>query len=45
MAILLIGGCKVGNDDWYSENVPKAEAIFTEHLEELKKEAADGKSP
>ena len=37
-ALLLIGGDKTGNERWYSENVPKAERIFAEHLKELKQE-------
>lgn len=42
-AILLIGGDKNGNPGWYDEFVPKADAIFDKHLEELKKEGPDGK--
>ena len=34
-AMLLIGGDKTGNDRWYQEYVPKAEAIFTQHLKEI----------
>lgn len=41
-AILLIGGDKNGNAGWYDEFVPKADAIFDKHLEELKEER-DGK--
>ncbi len=37
-AILLIGGDKTGNDRWYDENVPIADRLYGEHLEELKKE-------
>ena len=37
-ALLLIGGDKTGNDRWYIENVPKAEHIFEEHLNEIKLE-------
>ena len=37
-AILLLGGEKTGNDDWYEEFVPKADALYDEHLEELKRE-------
>jgi len=34
-AILLIGGDKTGNDRWYAEYVPQADAIYTRHLEVL----------
>lgn len=37
-AILLIGGDKTGNDRWYIENVPVADDLYDEHLEELRKE-------
>jgi hypothetical protein len=37
-AILLIGGDKTGNDRWYAENVPIADALYDEHIETLKKE-------
>lgn len=37
-AILLLGGDKTGNDRWYEVNVPKADALYDVHLEELKKE-------
>lgn len=36
--ILLIGGDKTGNDRWYAENVPIADRLYDEHLEELKRE-------
>ena len=38
MAILLIGGDKTGKDEWYDENVPIADKLYDEHIEELKKE-------
>jgi hypothetical protein len=34
-ALLLIGGNKVGDDRFYEEMVPRADALFDEHLEEL----------
>ncbi len=34
-AILLIGGDKTGNDRWYEEYVPRADAIYDKHLQEL----------
>ncbi|MUH01464.1 type II toxin-antitoxin system RelE/ParE family toxin [Scytonema sp. UIC 10036] len=37
-AILLLGGNKGGEDSWYEENVPKADKLYDEHLEELKTE-------
>ena len=37
-AILLIGGCKAGDDRWYDEYVPVADRLYDEHLEALKKE-------
>lgn len=38
VAILLIGGDKTGNDRWYEEYVPRADRIYDEHLQELKRE-------
>lgn len=38
VSILLIGGNKTGNDDWYLANVPIADQLYSEHLAELKKE-------
>ncbi|AOY95478.1 addiction module toxin RelE [Cupriavidus sp. USMAA2-4] len=37
-AILLLGGDKTGNDRWYDENVPRADALYDAHLAELKQE-------
>ncbi len=34
-AMLLIGGDKTGNPDWYEEFVPKADKIYAQHLEEI----------
>lgn len=34
-AYLIIGGDKVGNERWYDEMVPKADAIFAQHLKEI----------
>lgn len=42
-AILLIGGDKTGNKNWYDEFVPKADKLFGDHLKQLKKEENDGK--
>ncbi len=37
-AILLLGGDKTGNNRWYEENVPRADALYDEHLATLEKE-------
>jgi hypothetical protein len=43
-AILLLGGDKTGNDDWYDKHVPIADRLYDEHLDELRKEGLiDGK--
>jgi hypothetical protein len=34
-AILLVGGCKAGDDRWYIENVPIADERFERHLRSL----------
>lgn len=33
--ILLLGGNKTGDDRWYAVNVPRADALFGEHLAQL----------
>jgi len=37
-AILLIGGVKTGNDDFYNEMVPKADKIYDQYLKEIQEE-------
>lgn len=37
-AILLLGGDKSGNTRWYDIHVPKADALYDEHLALLRKE-------
>jgi hypothetical protein len=37
-AILLIGGKKTGNDRFYEEYVPRADALYDAYLKELKAE-------
>lgn len=37
-AILLIGGSKEGDDRWYDRHVPRADTLYDEYLEELKRE-------
>ena len=34
MAVLLLGGDKAGNDRWYEVNVPKADRIYAQYLQE-----------
>lgn len=36
VGVLLIGGDKTGNNRWYGEYVPKADAIYAQHLREIK---------
>lgn len=38
VAMLLIGGTKMGDDRWYEKHVPKADALYDEHLEEVRRE-------
>lgn len=38
VAILLLGGSKTGDDRWYEKHVPMADALYDEHLEELRRE-------
>jgi len=37
-AILLLGGDKTGNDDWYYKNIPIADRLYDDHLAQLKTE-------
>ena len=39
-AILLVGGDKTGEDRWYKVNVPRADQLYDQHLQELKREAS-----
>ena len=36
-AVLLIGGCKTGDDRWYEKMVPIADDLYDEHLKEIGK--------
>ena len=36
--ILLIGGDKIGNDRFYAQYIPVADKLYSEHIEELRKE-------
>ncbi|MDJ0615353.1 MAG: type II toxin-antitoxin system RelE/ParE family toxin [Calothrix sp. MO_192.B10] len=38
VAILLLVGNKGGNNRWYEENIPKADRLYEEHLNELRNE-------
>lgn len=38
-AMLLIGGAKAGDDRFYEVMVPKADAIYDQHMKEVPKEA------
>ncbi len=38
LAILLVGGDKTGDDRWYDVQVPIADRLYDEHLEQLRKE-------
>jgi hypothetical protein len=37
-AVLLLGGAKAGEKDWYRRNVPLADQELTVHLKEMEKE-------
>ena len=37
-AILLIGGDKTGNANWYDEFVPRADALYDQHIVQLNRE-------
>jgi hypothetical protein len=39
VAILLIGGCKTGEGQFYERMIPIADRIYDEHLEQLSREA------
>jgi len=38
VAILLLGGSKIGDDRWYEKHIPVADALYDEHLDELRRE-------
>ena len=38
VAILLLGGCKAGDDRWYDTQVPIADRLYDDHLNALKRE-------
>ena len=38
MAILLMGGDKTGDDQWYKKAVPVADKLYDDHLEQLEQE-------
>lgn len=37
-AVLLLGGDKTGNARWYEEMLPRADAIYADYLDELRRE-------
>ncbi len=37
-AILLLGGDKTGDDRWYEHAVPRADRIYADHLDQLRRE-------
>ena len=37
-ALLLLGGNKAGDNNWYEKNVPIAERLYEQHLKELEEE-------
>lgn len=39
-AILLLGGDKTGNANWYAENIPIADKLYDEHLKAIEREGA-----
>jgi hypothetical protein len=43
VAILLIGGDKTGQDDFYVRLIPLADRLYDEHLAEIQAEAAKGR--
>jgi hypothetical protein len=36
-ALLLLGGDKTGDERWYEKMVPKADAVYAEHLKTVKR--------
>jgi len=38
VALLLIGGNKTGDDDWYNTHIPIADRLYDQHLKELEAE-------
>ncbi|MFI4937033.1 MAG: type II toxin-antitoxin system RelE/ParE family toxin [Candidatus Berkiellales bacterium] len=41
MAILLLGGSKVGDNRWYKKNIPLAEKLYSKQLKKLGEENHD----
>ena len=37
-AILLVGGDKTGDEHWYEIHVPRADTLYDQHLQELKRQ-------
>jgi hypothetical protein len=43
VAILLLGGDKTGDNLWYKVNIPRAEKLYDQHMQDVKKDAAKKK--
>ncbi|MDO8444852.1 MAG: type II toxin-antitoxin system RelE/ParE family toxin [Deltaproteobacteria bacterium] len=41
-AILLVGGCKGGDDRWYDKHIPIADKLYDVHLQTLKRKKKGG---
>jgi len=42
-AILLLGGCKTGQNRWYEEHIPVADRLYDEHLNAMEREEQGGR--
>jgi len=42
-AILLLGGDKTGNANWYDESIPIADRLYDDHLRTLERETTQGR--
>lgn len=38
VALLLLGGSKIGDDRWYEKYIPIADSLYDEHLDELRRD-------
>jgi hypothetical protein len=43
-AIVLVGGNKAGDNNWYQTNIPIAESRYRDHIEKTKRKQANEKS-
>jgi hypothetical protein len=37
-----LGGDKTGNARWYDETIPRADALYEQHLREIEKQQSGG---